>query len=313
VLVSHGTYDVSADPIWINTSGITLRSLDGDRDSVILDGGYNDNGSGGVVNVRADDVTVAALSIRKSRFHAIHVSGADSADTLRTRIYDVSVLDPGEQAIKINTSGATGHFADDGEVACSRLELTRAGADFVTSQTSSGSHCYTGGVDAHDASGWVIRDNWIEGFWCAGTGQEYLSEHGVHFWTGSRDTLVERNRIVNNVRGIGFGLGQGGRTYSDAPCGGINTACHYGGVIRNNFIVASDPDLFASANGVQEGISLWSACDATVLHNSIVFTQDANGAIEWRFDETSGVIANNLATDRLWDRGVTMTVDSNLE
>jgi len=312
VLVSPGTYDVSTDPIWINTSGITLRSLDGDRESVILDGDYYDNGSGGVINVRADDVTIASLSIRKSRFHAIHITGGDSANTMRTHIYDVSVLDPGEQAIKVNASGS-GYYADDGEIACSRLELTRAGEAFVTSQVSSGSSCYTGGVDAHDAWGWVIRDNWIEGFWCSGSGQEYLSEHGVHFWTGSRDTIVERNRIVNNVRGIGFGLGPGGRSYTDSPCGATNNAGHYGGVIRNNFIVATDTDLFASGNGVQEGISLSSACDATVLHNTIVFTQDANSAIEWRFAETSAVIANNLATDRLWDRGVTVTLDSNLE
>ncbi len=311
VLVSAGTYDVSNDPIWINQSGITLRSLSGDRDSVILDGGYYDNGSGGVINVRADDVTIAALSIRKSRYHGIHVSGGDSANTMRTHIYDVSIVDPGEQAIKINSSTA-GYYADDGEVACSHLELTRDGESFVTSQTSSGSHCYTGGVDAHDAWGWVIRDNWIEGFWCTGDGQEYLSEHGVHFWTGSRDTLVERNRLVNNVRNIGFGLGPGGRTYGDSPCGAVNTAGHYGGIIRNNFIVATDVDLFSSGNGVQEGISLWSACDATVLHNTIVFSQDANSAIEWRFDETSAVVANNLATDRLWDRGGTVSPESNL-
>jgi len=311
VLVEDGTYDVSADPIWFNTPGVTLRSASGDRAAVVLDGGYNDNGSGGVLNVRADDVTIASLSIRRSRFHAIHVTGADAADTLRTRIYDVAVTDPGEQAIKVNASG-TGHYADEGEIACSRLLMTRTGADFVTSQVSSGSSCYTGGVDAHDARGWVVRDNWIEGFWCAGAGGAYLSEHAVHFWTGSRDTVVERNRLVDNTRGVGFGLGPGGRSYGDAPCGGVNNAGHYGGIVRNNFITATDPALFASDNGVQEGISLSSACNATVLHNTLVYTQPANSAIEWRFAETSAVIANNLATDRLWDRGATATLDSNL-
>lgn len=31
-------------------------------------------------------------------------------------------------------------------------------------------------------------------------------EHGIHFWTGSRGTLVERNLLKNNARAIGFGL-----------------------------------------------------------------------------------------------------------
>ena len=88
---------------------------------------------------RADDVTIAALSIRKSRYHAIHVSGKSDSNTLRTLIYDVSILDAGEQAIKINAS--SGYYADDGEVACSRMEMTRAGEAFVTAQTSSGSWC----------------------------------------------------------------------------------------------------------------------------------------------------------------------------
>lgn len=311
VLVEDGTYDVSNDPIWINKPGVSLRSASGNRGAVILDDGYTDNGSGGVVNVRADDVTVGEISIRRSRFHAIHVSGGDGAPTSRTRIYDVSITDPGEQAIKINTSGA-GHHSDDGLIACSRIELTRAGEAFVTSQVSSNSRCYTGGVDAHEAWGWTVRDNWIEGFWCDGAGGEYLSEHAVHFWTGSRDTVVERNRLVNNTRGVGFGLGPGGRSYDDAPCGDVNNAGHYGGVVRNNFITATDPALFASDNGVQEGVSLSSACNATVVHNTLAYSQAVNSAIEWRFAETSATIENNLATGRLWDRGATASLKSNL-
>ncbi len=309
VLIANGTYDVSANPIWFNAPNVTLRSMSGDRGAVILDGNYNDTGSGGILNIRVSDITIADITLRESRFHAIHVSGSDSATTEGTRIYNVHIIDPGEQAIKINVNV---NPADNGEVACSRIELTADGQAFVTSQTSSGSNCYTGGIDAHDAMDWVVRDNWIEGFWCPGDGGQYLSEHAVHFWTGSRGTLVERNMLVNNVRGVGFGLGPGGRSYGDSPCGGENNAGHYLGVIRNNFIVATDPDLFASGNGVQEGISLWSACGATVLHNSIAFSQSANAAIEWRFGETSAVIANNIATDRLWDRGASATLTNNI-
>ena len=43
--------------------------------------------------------------------------------------------------------------------------------------------CYTGGIDAHSAWGWVVRDNVFEGFWC----DQGLSEHAVHFWVTGRD------------------------------------------------------------------------------------------------------------------------------
>jgi len=309
--IENGVYDLSDDPVWIRTEGITLRSLSGNRAGVILEGDYNDNGSGGVINVVADNVTIADLSIRQSRFHAIHVSAGATADTLGTRIYNVDIRDPGEQAIKINTGA--GGFADQGEVACSSITMSRAGASFVNTQTSSGSNCYTGGIDAHDARDWTVRDNYISGFWCDGAGGAFLSEHAVHFWTGSRDTQVMRNKLVDNARGIGFGLGPGGRSYSDDPCPGINDAGHYGGLIHNNVVVNVDTALFASANGVQEGIALWAACDATVLHNTVIFADAGNSAIEWRYAQTTAVVANNLTSHRLWARSGTATLVTNAE
>ena len=144
-------------------------------------------------------------------------------------------------------------------------------------------------------------------------GGEYLSEHAVHFWRGSRDTVVERNRILNSARGIGFGLDNQGRTYSDDPCPDFSSAGHFGGVIRNNFISASDSRLFASGNGFDTGIALWSACGATVLHNTVAATDAPFSSIEWRFDETTATVANNLLTHAMRDRGGSAVLDGNLE
>ncbi|MEZ4219315.1 MAG: hypothetical protein R3B13_00210 [Polyangiaceae bacterium] len=310
LLLADGNYDVSNSALYITKAGISIRGKSGDRSKVILDSKHKDNGTGGIISVRATDVTIAHLTLKEARYHAIHVSGGDSADVTGTRIHDVHVIDPGEQGIKINANG--GHYTDDGVISCSRIELTRPGAAFVQSNVSSGSTCYTGGVDGHDARGWVVRDNHIEGFWCEGSD---LSEHGIHFWTGSRDTVVVRNVLVNNARHIGFGLVGSGRSYSDNPCPGQSKVGHYGGLIANNFMVATEAKLFASPNGHDSGISLWYACDAKVLHNSYASTSaPASSAIEYRFASTSALIANNLSTHAFKARdGAKATSETNAE
>ena len=253
-------------------------------------------------------MTVAEITIQRPRFHAIHVTANQTAAN-GTRIYGVRLFDPGEQTIKINHHD-NGVYADGGEVACSYLELTAAGRQQVQSYTSSGSTCYTGGVDAHGARDWVIRDNTIVGFWC----DTDLSEHGIHLWTGSRDTVVERNLLVNNARGIGFGLSSGGRTYGDDPCGGIGDASHYGGHIANNFVVGTDPALFNSPSGMDLGIGLWHACGATVVHNTVASTQAPFSSIEGRFADTTADVVNNLVTHDIKERdGASFSLAGNLE
>src|SRR5690606_9435163 len=116
------------------------------------------------------------------------------------------------------------------------------------------------------------------------------------FWTGSRDTIVIRNRLVNNARGIGFGLSTGGRSYDDDPCGGVSDASHYGGLIANNFVVGTDAGLFASPSGMDHGVGLWHACGAVVVHNTVASTQPPFASIEGRFADTSGEIVHNRPT-----------------
>jgi hypothetical protein len=216
-------------------------------------------------------------------------------------------VDPGEQAVKINPYAGSGalFFPDYGTVACSHIELTDAGRPQIRN------NCYTGGIDAHQARGWVVRDNRIEGFWC----HQGLSEHAVHFWKASRDTLIERNVLFNNARGVGLGLVAEGdaRVYPDSPCpsapGGYLD--HYGGLIRNNFIFAGNEGLFDSEFGFDCGICLWQVCGAKALHNTVAATRPPFSAIEWRFERTRVSIGNNLTTHNLRDRGGTADLSGN--
>lgn len=71
--------------------------------------------------------------------------------------------------------------------------------------------------------------------------------------------MVERNVLINNARGIGFGLATSGtaRTYNDAPCPGTSGYVdHYGGVMRNNTVYANSVALFASQDSFDSGIAL---------------------------------------------------------
>ncbi len=304
ILVADGIYNLDGVYLRLDVPGVTLRSASGNRSAAVLDGNYLTTE---IIQIVASNVTVADLTLREAYYHPIHVMTGDSSHTLDTLIYNVHIIDPGEQAIKINPA-STGYYPDDGVIACSRIELTDAGRPHIRN------NCYTGGVDAHQARGWVIRDNEIEGFWC----NDGLSEHGIHMWRGCRDTVVERNRLRDNARGIGFGLATGGeaRTYPDDPCpsAGGGYVDHYDGLIRNNFVFASRSQLFASPDGFDCGICLWQACAAQVVHNTVASTQAPFSSIEWRFDNTEADIINNLVSHNLREReGASASQAGNLE
>jgi len=304
ILLADGTYNLNGVYLWISTPNLTLRSKSGNPEAVILDGSYVTTE---IIVIKASDITIADLTLKRARYHPIHVSPSSGEDIVNARIYNVRIIDPGQQAIKINQNG--NYFADYGEIACSRLELTDTGRIQVGEINGS---CYTGGIDAHQARGWIIKDNVIEGFWCA----DGLSEHAIHLWRGSRDSIVERNILVDNARGIGFGLTTSGtgRTYSDAPCPSADYIGHFGGIIRNNFVFQNRLQLYESQAGFDCGVCLWQACDAKVLHNTVVSTAAPVSSIEWRFLNTNATITNNLVSHRLWERnGASASLAANLD
>ncbi len=306
ILLADGYYDMSGGDsgyrLVFDTPGVTLRSASGERDAVVLDAGY---GTNELVSIHASEVTIASLTLMRAYDHPIHASGSPGAPISGVRIHDVRIVDPGQQAIKVNPW--EDGYVDDGVVECSTIELTDAGRAEIRDG------CYTGGIDVHQARGWVVRRNRIQGFWCA-TG---LSEHAVHFWRGSRDTLVEQNVIVDCARGVGFGLGSGGtaRTYPDDPYPGVGFMGHVDGVIRNNFVAAADSRLFDSPDGFDTGIGLEQAHGAVVAHNTVASTETPlSSSIEWRFSNTLAAVANNLVSASLLARdGGVASLSGNLD
>ena len=290
-----------ASRLVFSTPGLTLRSLSGNPSTVVLDGGYNTRE---LISVQASDVTIAQLTLKRAYDHPIHVSGTPGAPIHNVLIHRVDILDPGQQAIKVNAN--QDGYADYGTIECSRIELTPQGRGHIRDG------CYTGGIDVHKARGWVVRRNVISGFWC----QNGLSEHGIHFWSASRDTLIEENSIVNCARGIGLGLRSTGatRSYPDNPYPNAGYLGHIDGIVRNNAIAAFDPALFDSAFGFDVGIAMEQVRGARILHNTVGSTAAPYSSIEWRFENTSIELVNNLVTHNLRPRDSAQSSNvSNLE
>jgi parallel beta helix pectate lyase-like protein len=286
ILIADGTYSLNGNYLRIVVDDVTVRSQSGNRENVILDGNYQTTE---IFQIVASNVTVADLTLMRAQDHPIHVMGGSSSDVENTLINNVHIIDPGEQAIKINTSGD--YTTTRGTIQNSLIELTASGRDFVENDTSNGYPCYTGGVDAHTAHDWTIQDNEIRGFWCA-TG---LSEHGVHFWSDSSNTLVQRNLIVDCDRGVGFGLGSSG---------------HSGGIIRNNMIYHGPDHGYSDV-----GISLESATGTQVYNNTIFHEHSYPNGIEYRFAESNTLtIVNNLTNRAISSRdgGSTLLLSNNV-
>ena len=267
ILVSAGTYNLQ-DAIYVVNDCITIRGATGNRDDVILDGGGMLTWTHThVIAIDADDVTIADLTIRNGDEHGVSVQGSD-----RPKLYNLHIIDTGYQLVKVNPStrlrtGPVGDGSEDGLLACSRLEYT------TTSPED-----YTNGISAHNAHRWTVRDN--EWYRIRTPGNEPVPT--ILFWSGSSDTIVERNLLVDCYQGISFGNASHGE------------GDHTGGIVRNNIIYAS------MLHDVV--IEMVHATGWLVAHNTALLL-NPNGVtwgMEARFDDTSGHFAYNLTNMGIW-------------
>jgi hypothetical protein len=258
ILIRPGIYNMGGY-LHIVHSGISLRGASGNRDAVVLDFGGMVGGYFGVL-VEADDVTIADLTIRNANDHGVSIQGVD-----RPVLYNLHILDIGDQLVKVNPGG---NGSEDGLLACSRLEYTTSAPDN-----------YTNGISAHDAHRWVVRDN----LWQRIRTPSDDPVPTILFWSGSSDTIVERNLLVDCYQGISFG------NASHGP------GDHSGGVVRNNFIYASLPHDVV--------IEMVHASGWLVAHNTALLLDPASGltwGMEARFADSAGTFAYNLTNMDIW-------------
>jgi hypothetical protein len=283
IVIAPGTYRLS-EPLVFNRplKDIVIRGATNNRDDVVLVGrGMAASTDGGVpfgiwTGGGVDGITIANLTIRDVYYHPLIFN----AGTQRPRVYNVRLVDAGQQFIKANPDGQ-GRGVDGGVVEYCILE-------YATAAKSD----YTNGVDVHTGRDWVIRHNLFRRI----RSTSGLAGPAVLMWNDSRNTIVEGNTFVDNHRDIHLGLIE--RTPDD----------HTGGIIRNNMIVRSP------GAGGDVGIGVFDSPGTRVVHNTIWLGDAYPNAIEYRFPGTTGVrIANNLADAGVRAReGATAALAGNL-
>jgi hypothetical protein len=285
ILLAPGTYLLTST-LYLNGTftNVAIRGGTDNRDDVVLQGPGMTNASYGNVpygiwaggNVQG--ITIANLTIRDVFYHPIIFN----AGTQSPYVYNVHLIDAGEQFIKSSPDGVGGGV-NNGIVEYSVIEYTTTAKDY-----------YTNGVDVHTGANWIIRHNLFRNI-VAPANQ--LAGPAVLMWNFSSNTLTEGNMFLNCARAIAYGL-------EDKP-GGFD---HNGGTIRNNFIFRS------SSQPGDVAISLADSPDTQVLNNTVYLSGTYATPIEYRFASTTGVqLKNNLLDGFIWARdGATGTEQNNL-
>lgn len=260
-LLQDGTYQGGIE---VNADRITIRSLSGNREAVIIEGGANN------ISVNADDFTVADLTLRKpDNWHCIQIRGEMGA--MRPRIYNVHMVDAVQQFVKGSTNGSLSPrlFSDNGEVACSLIEYTtKAPSD------------YTNGVDVLAGRGWVIRDNVFRRI----RGPLGPAGPTILMWRDCMDTVVKRNVIIDCWRGIALGLSSADK---NSRGGSGDLYDHQNGLVENNVILGLREPMDSA---IENNYALGSK----IYHNTVYRTGTSGFSLEYRFSGTTVDLVNNL-------------------
>jgi hypothetical protein len=282
ILIADGTYDLTNTLVIDGgVSDVSIRGASGNRDGVILRGRGMDNSSygntpHGFLIRNSNNVLIADLTIQDFYFHNVQIQGEQNAQA--THLYNLKLIDAGEQLVKVSSAGPPGPYADDGIVECSYLGYSDRARDW-----------YTNGVDVLAGARWIIRDNLFENI-RAPSGQ--LAGPSILMWRNSIDTLVERNLFLECDRAIAFGLST---PDTSSARDGNATYDHQGGIIRNNII-------YREGSG-DVGITVNYARDYKIYHNTVILNDTfPYGAIEYRFSASNGEISYNLTDAPIWRR-----------
>lgn len=264
IYVEDGIYDITYNFFHITNPDITIRSLSGNREDCVFQGGGMAGPQSHGFLVDASNITLADFTIRDISVHPIQVQPWNSPTGLM--FHNLHIIDGGEQLFKVSTSAE--NTGTTGIIECCTLEY----------ETTLNNGNYTNGIDIHKGINWIIRNNTIRNIKAApGDG---MAGPAILMWSVSENTIVENNTIIDCDMGIFFG--NSSHDYLD----------HIGGVIRNNVI--------KGYSGSDAGIGLVRAQGALVENNSIYNENQNIWSVEVRFPLAfDNVIVNNICDNEI--------------
>ena len=285
ILLSDGEYYLDSETIVLTQPDVTIRSLSGNRDGVAIEGIGFYSGTSEGFQVAADRITITEMTMYGMRRHAIAMKPELDVDgTLDdVYVYNMDISDTGTQHVKASDGGENRNAV----VACSTIGYSPGVAvgDYI------GAIGIFRGVDVS------VRDNYIYNITGDGTGCNVAEPNGACIYESSpaiylresRDSIVERNTIVESFRGISLGLTNG----------------NLRGIIRNNFIYRTSPG--------DMGISVELSQDTIVEHNTVL-VEGYWAPIEVKEGTGGHIFRNNLTNLPIQLRGTTGTfLEGNIE
>lgn len=294
ILIDPGTYQLS-QTLWVRQDNVTIRGNSNRCDAVRLQGMGMENAAG--VNsvphgvwTDADNLKVQNLAIEEVWYHPISIDAAAQAP----QVYNVLMLNAGEQFVKVNSPGGAGSGSDNGRVEYSVMKYT----DGPPRTDHGGGIGYTQGVDIHRGTNWLVSNNRFENFHTPDDA-DHLWSPVVHAWNFASDTVIENNVFIDVDRAISLGLNSRAND-------------HTGGIVRNNTVVQRE-NLFSAARraNADAPIIIWSSPNAQVLHNTVLTNDNSPYAIQLRFDSNGTIVRNNLIDHPVHDRSNNQFVAEN--
>ncbi len=276
IYLATGTYDVGTTYINVTKPNITIRSITGNQNDVIIKGTgmLSLSGTYHGISILNRKCTIADLTVRDIDTHPIEINFWYQPGPIDSvLIHNVRVVDGGEQLIKMSYSGLTTQSGDNGVIECCTIEYT---------SSLPGSNYYTNGIDLHYAKNWIIRDNVIRNI---KHGPATTTDAGpaILFFKQGINPLIERNKIINCDEGISLG------NWGDNP----NISC-YGGIVRNNMILGHTN----SRCGL-----LAVLCPSANIINNTVYSPGGTAftAQQYAIEITGSVTTNCLIQNNLCD------------
>ena len=284
VLLEDGVYGLERTQLEISVPGLVLRGKNGAKARVLIRGAGMGWKPMTALSVTAPRVTLADMTISQVGHHGVQVRGElDASDVVIHRLH---ILDTGQQLIK-GSAAAGRSSCRNGLVACSTLEYTNTAPSD-----------YTNGVDVLNGEGWVVRDNIIRRI-RGPRAKGFRAGPAILFWRASRDTIVERNLIVDCQRAIALGLEHEQKMFPGRPD-------HEGGVIRRNIVCNLN-------SWADEAIEVNSSPGTRVEHNTVLVEGKVPWSISIRFPATKAQVWNNLSNHQVILRdGATADLKANI-